>query len=148
MTENEFLDIEYNISNSSIKWILTDIFDHNIINLEDSGNFIISSSSLYKIEKQLIIPEKITLYPNFPNPFNPKTRIKIDLIRKSYISLDIFNISGQHMINLKKGMTDAGTYELEWDGNNTEGNIIPAGIYFYTLTFDNKILSHKMVFLK
>ena len=148
MTENEFLNFEYNISNSEIKWIWTDIFDDKTIILEDSGTLIITNSSLYKIEKQVAIPEEITLHPNFPNPFNPKTRIRIDLIKGSNISLDIFNISGQHMINLIKGMTNAGTYELEWDGNNTEGSILPAGIYFYTLTFDNKILSHKMVFLK
>ena len=148
MTENEFLNFEYNISNSEIKWIWTDIFDDKTIILEDSGTLIITNSSLYKIEKQVAIPEEITLYPNFPNPFNPKTNIRIDLIKKSNISLDIFDISGQHIINLRNGLSDAGIYEIEWDGKNINGIPLPTGIYFYTLSFENKKLSHKMVFLK
>ena len=148
MTENEFLNFEYNISNSEIKWIWTDIFDDKTIILEDSDTLIITNSSLYKIEKQVAIPEEITLHPNFPNPFNPKTLIRIDLIKKSNISLDIFDISGQHITNLKKGLSDAGIHEIVWDGKNTDGVTLPTGIYFYILSFENRKLSHKMVLLK
>jgi hypothetical protein len=122
--------------------------DGNTAILEDNGTIIINNSNLFKIEKQVALPESITLHPNFPNPFNPKTNIRIDLIKKTNITLDIFDISGQHMINLKKGLSDAGIYELEWDGNNTDGVALPTGIYFYTLSFENKKLSHKMVLLK
>jgi flagellar hook assembly protein FlgD len=62
--------------------------------------------------------------------------------------LDIFDISGQHIINLRNGLSDAGIHEIEWDGKNTDGMTLPAGIYFYTLSFENTNLSHKMVLLK
>jgi hypothetical protein len=122
--------------------------DGNTTVLEYTGSVIINSSNLFKIEKQVALPKTITLYPNSPNPFNPKTLIRIDLIRKSNISLDIFDISGQHITNLKNGLSDAGIYEIEWDGNNTDGVTLPTGIYFYILSFENRKLSHKMVLLK
>ena len=148
MTDKEYLEFEYNISNPGIKWNWTDMSDGNKTVLEDNGTEIISSSNLFKIEKQMFLPETITLYPNFPNPFNPKTLIRINLLEETNISLDIFDISGQHITNLKKGFCDAGIHKIEWNGKNTNGIGIPAGIYFYTLSFENKNLSHKMVLLK
>ena len=148
MTDKEFLDFKYNISRPENKWNWTDMSDGNTTVLEDNGTVIINNSNLFKIEKQVALPDAITLYPNFPNPFNPKTNIRIDLIKKTNITLDIFDISGQHIINLRNGLCDAGIHEIEWDGKNTDGMTLPTGIYFYTLSFENRKLSHKMVLLK
>ena len=148
MTDKKFLDFKYNISRPENKWNWTDMSDGNTTVLEDNGTVIINNSNLFKIDKQVALPEAITLYPNFPNPFNPKTNIRIDLIKKTNITLDIFDISSQHIINLRNGLSDAGIHEIEWDGKNTDGMTLPTGIYFYILSFENRKLSHKMVFLK
>ena len=143
-----FLNLEYHFSNPENIWNWTDLSDGSVTVLESNGTTIINNSELFKIEEQPVLPNRITLFPNYPNPFNPKTLIRIDLSKETIISLDIFDISGQHITNLKKGLSDAGIYEIEWDGKNTNGISFPAGIYFYTLSFENRKISHKMVLLK
>ena len=147
-TDKKFLNLEYQFSNPENIWNWTDLSDGSVTVLESNGTKIINSSNLFKIEKQPVLPDKITLFPNYPNPFNPKTIIRIDLSKETIISLDIYDISGQHITNLNKGLRDAGFYKIEWDGKNTDGISLPAGIYFCTLSFENIKFSHKMVLLK
>ncbi|MDP6684861.1 MAG: agmatine deiminase family protein [Candidatus Marinimicrobia bacterium] len=146
--EKEFLNMEYHISNSSNEWSLTDVSNGSVTTIMGMGQTIINNVPLLNIEKQTNLPEEFILYPNFPNPFNPTTLISFDLSNDKFISLDIFDISGQFVRNLEKGVNHAGYHSVEWNGKDSAGNNLPAGIYFYTLSFENKKYSHKMVLLK
>lgn len=59
-------------------------------------------------------PSVFALHPNFPNPFNPETRIKYDIATRSAVKLDIFNIVGQRVATLVDAEQDAGTQIRTW----------------------------------
>ena len=89
------------------------------------------------------IPGEYKLYKNFPNPFNPVTNIAFDLPKPDYVSLDVYNINGQHINNITKGYFSMGSYEFKFNGDN-----LSSGIYFIIFTSNEVILSEKMILLK
>jgi hypothetical protein len=94
------------------------------------------------------IPKSISLNQNYPNPFNPTTTISFDLNQRTNISLDIFNLNGQFIINLISGNYGPKHYSVIWNGKNNRGRVVPAGMYLYTLSNGSERVSQKMLFLK
>ena len=81
---------------------------------------------------------------NYPNPFNPTTRIRIGLPEATEVSLVIYNALGQEMTRLSnRTMLEAGVYDYEWDASN-----VPSGIYFYNIKTNNYSLTKKMILVK
>jgi len=76
------------------------------------------------------IPESLRLYDNYPNPFNPKTKIKFDVTKDitTKLTLTIYDSNGKEILKLVDSILKPGTYEVEWDGTN-----YASGSYFYKL---------------
>ncbi|GAB4377033.1 MAG: hypothetical protein Kow0042_24130 [Calditrichia bacterium] len=81
-----------------------------------------------------VIVSELELYPNYPNPFNPETRISFTLPAPAVISLDIFDVSGKHIRRLFSGRLNDGIHSIVWNGRNQFGESMPSGVYFYRLT--------------
>jgi len=98
------------------------------------------------------LPEQIRHLYNYPNPFNPSTRIYINLSSKnniSRVSIDIFNISGQKVRALVKEKQVQGEHSVIWDGLDDRGRELPSGIYFLHLYNTKQIIeTAKMLKLK
>jgi Ca-activated chloride channel family protein len=92
----------------------------------------------------------IVLKGNFPNPFNPITTIRFEV--KAAIHglavIKVYNTRGQLVRILAARLDGKGSYEVVWDGKDTRGNTLSSGIYFYTLSAGNHILSGKMTMMK
>ncbi|MFZ5516339.1 MAG: FlgD immunoglobulin-like domain containing protein [Candidatus Zhuqueibacterota bacterium] len=73
------------------------------------------------------------LYQNYPNPFNAGTEIRFQLPKNVYVELTIYNILGQTIRTLVQGHKNAGHHLLQWDGKNSDGLIVPSGVYFSRL---------------
>jgi flagellar hook capping protein FlgD/beta-propeller repeat-containing protein len=78
-------------------------------------------------------PNTFTLYSNYPNPFNPTTTIKYDLPNKLFVSLEIYNMLGQHIKTLISKYQSAGTKTINWDGKDKAGRTVSTGVYFYKI---------------
>jgi hypothetical protein len=89
-----------------------------------------------------IIPRSLSL-KNHPNPFNASTTIKYYLPSKSDISLSIYNLLGQRVETLFKGVQDPGEHSITWDASR-----FPSGIYFARLEAAGRTENIKMVLLK
>lgn len=74
-----------------------------------------------------ILPKSFALYQNFPNPFNPTTKITFDQPVASSYTLTIYNTLGQRVDEIR-GKAGAGKVSLQWDAGDN-----PSGIYFYSL---------------
>lgn len=85
---------------------------------------------------------------NYPNPFNPMTRICYTLPSETAVRLDIYNILGQLVTTLLEKRQGPGSYEIVWDGRDESGRQVSSGIYVYTLTIDGFSDTKKMVLLK
>ncbi len=76
-------------------------------------------------------PGALDLYPNYPNPFNPRTTIVYALHRESSVQLTIYDLQGRLIRRLWPGEQPAGLQNLVWDGTNDLGNSLASGIYIY-----------------
>ncbi len=87
------------------------------------------------------------LLQNYPNPFNPETAISYYLPVSSEVKLEIFNVLGQKIKTLVDQRQPAGHYTVRWDGTADNGEMAPAGMYFYRLTAGDYIAVKKMLLL-
>ena len=85
---------------------------------------------------------------NYPNPFNPITRIRFELPATQNIKVDIYNVLGENVRELFNGELTAGINELIWNGNNDYGNSVPSGVYIYRMESNGNLLSSKMILQK
>ena len=86
---------------------------------------------------------RLALLQNFPNPFNPFTRINYRIPRNSQVSLRIYNLLGETIRTLVEEEQNAGSYEVEFDGSS-----LSSGFYLYRLTADRYTLSRKMLLIR
>ena len=89
------------------------------------------------------IPSSFKLYDNYPNPFNPVTKIKFDIPDQSYTKLMIYDITGKEIGNYSAGELKAGKYEYSFNAAS-----LPSGVYFYRVTSGNFTAVKKMVLVK
>ena len=99
------------------------------------------------------VPAKTQLLRNYPNPFNPETWIPYRLAEDAFVTLTIYNGSGQVVRTLDIGHQAASIYESRskaayWDGRNNLGESVASGLYFYTLTAGDYSATRKMLILK
>ena len=85
---------------------------------------------------------------NYPNPFNPETKIEYSIPSESKIELSIYNIKGQKVKTLIKGTQQSGSYSIIWDGKDENEKPVGSGLYFYKLKTKDKELTKKMLLLK
>jgi len=88
------------------------------------------------------------LYSNFPNPFNPSTTIRFEVQGSRFVSIEVFNIRGQHVKTLVDGYFEDGIHSVVWDGIDHQGISVPSGIYFYRLETNTGSEVRRMVLMK
>ncbi len=99
-------------------------------------------------EDESILPESVTLYQNFPNPFNVVTNISFVLDCRQNVCLEIFNILGQKVNTVVNSILPAGVYNYEWNGTDDSGTPMSSGVYLYNLKVEFHQLSKKMILMK
>ena len=93
-------------------------------------------------------PVKYSLNQNYPNPFNPNTSISFSIPRSDNGSLNIYDLNGTLVRELKKGFMQAGDYKETWNGKNNDGKIVPSGYYIYQLKSKSYTSARKMLMIK
>jgi len=100
-------------------------------------------------------PKEFSLSQNFPNPYNPVTKIKYSIpsplvppfikggTNGGFVTLKIYDILGNEVATLVNEEQPAGEYEVDFDGNK-----LTSGIYFYTLRVGNFVKTKKMILIK
>ncbi|RMG67994.1 MAG: hypothetical protein D6715_03465 [Calditrichaeota bacterium] len=97
-------------------------------------------------------PASLHLYPNFPNPFNPTTTLRLDVPGASRglvnVKLVVLNATGQVVRTLLDGSLPAGQYEVTWDGRDNAGRQVASGVYIALIRADYKTQYRKMVLVR
>lgn len=98
------------------------------------------------------LPDGFVLFANYPNPFNPETKIGYELPTRSghaiRIRLSILNTLGQVVRTLVDGERGLGYHEVTWDGKDELGNHVPSGIYYSRLQMEGFSQMYKMTLLR
>ncbi len=103
----------------------------------NQGDYIYSfSSTLDENTSTGVDPSAFlaSLNPNYPNPFNPKTRIPFSLEKDSWVRLSIYDSRGRLVTVLEDGPVGAGSHERSWAGTDRRGQSQPSGVYLARLT--------------
>ncbi len=85
---------------------------------------------------------------NYPNPFNPETRIKYSLKASQNVSIIIYNIKGQKVRTLIDQVQESGNHSVIWNGRDDKNKTVTSGIYFYKMKSGKYSSSKKMILLK
>lgn len=91
----------------------------------------------------------LNLKQNYPNPFNPETKLEFNVSKNvEFLEFSVFNLKGQKIKTLHKGITPKGNYSFIWNGKDEHDNDVACGVYFYKLSSGSKSISKKMVLMK
>jgi len=93
-------------------------------------------------------PTVTKLLPAYPNPFNPSTNIRYQLMDPARVRIDIYNVKGQLMRVYENDHSDPGYYQINWDGRDANGKSAASGVYLYRMTAGKHTSSKKMVLAK
>lgn len=114
---------------------------NNIIGISKStatgdSLYVCTKSRVFKVwdlltgtnEITATVPERFSLYQNFPNPFNPSTTISFDLAKNSFVKMNIYDASGKLVKEFINGNLNRGNYTYNWNGTG-----MSSGVYYYRL---------------
>ncbi len=133
-------------------------YDKNANNLIDGGDIVVSSRvttgaiTISPIGINIIsseIPDKFALLPNYPNPFNPVTKIKFDIPayvgygRDRSVRIMIYDLQGREVTTLVNEQLTPGSYSVDWDASG-----YASGVYFYSLITEGFTETKRMVLIK
>ena len=124
-----------------------DINRNATVNKKDTIDFMITDGMGIMMTKTFIFsytgPKEFKLEQNFPNPFNPTTKIQYQLPQDSRVTLKIYDILGSEVATLVNEEQEAGYKEVQFTGSN-----IASGMYVYRLQAGDYVSTKKMMLLK
>ena len=132
-----YFDMQFPYNNNFGFW---NSYKHD---MQNSGSILPIEIFTDVNETNYTIPAEFRLMQNFPNPFNPTTKIKYNIPETGLVTLKIYDVLGNEIATLVNEEKLAGTHEVEFDGTG-----LPSGIYFYTLSTGNFLSTKKMILLK
>ena len=118
--------------------------DHNLkwSDWSNITSFNVTSNAMVGLEDD-IVPTVYGLEQNFPNPFNPITKINYQLPKNSLVTLKIYDVLGNEIISLVNEEKAAGKYQSVFDGSQ-----LSSGVYFYKIHAGDFLEIKKLILLK
>ena len=95
-----------------------------------------------------VVPKEFSVSQNYPNPFNPSTIINYNLPKSSFVSIKIYDMLGREVKTLVTSEKPAGTYYVQWNGDNNNGEHVASGAYIYRVVAGSNVVVKKMLLLK
>ena len=94
------------------------------------------------------LPLITELRGNYPNPFNPTTKIRFSIVDPGHVQLNIYNMKGQLVKTLVNEELEANFHEVVWNGRDNSGKTTASGVYFYKMRASNYTSTKKMILMK
>ena len=98
--------------------------------------------------QESIMPQDYEVFPAYPNPFNPVTKIGYYLPNEGYVNITIYDTMGRKIKELQSGIQKPGYSKVQWNATNNKGQPVSAGVYLYQINIDGKMDTKKIVLLK
>ena len=94
------------------------------------------------------LPTTYVLEDAVPNPANPRATIRFSIPQGEYVTLQIYNSTGQRVKTLHEGWIAAGMYQSVWDGTDDAGRHMGSGVYLYRLEAGAFLETKKLTLIK
>jgi hypothetical protein len=108
----------------------------------DHNDWLLVASSL-DIKPEVNVPEMFTVFPSYPNPFNPSTTISFDLPKPSAVNIDVFTTDGRSVRGAFIKNLGAGTHTHTFDATG-----LNSGVYLLRVKTDFGTNFTKATFIK
>jgi hypothetical protein len=127
-----------------------DPFDESVVYVTTTwGVYKLDRASVVTaVEETATLPSAFSLSPAYPNPFNPSTTIRFTLPQPGEAELAIYNLLGQKMATLARGVQEAGPHTLAWNGRDEYGRELSSGVYLCRLRAGGRVETRKLLLLR
>lgn len=145
--------------------------EHTLVNLLDPGDTLdITVSPAYEITGLSLAGHEVAIYQfadstsidsgdeghglgprleqSYPNPFTPSTTISYSLPARTHVRLSIYDVAGREVAVLEDETRAGGAHEVSWDGANSDGLSLGAGMYFVRLDAGGETRTSKVMLVK
>jgi Ca-activated chloride channel family protein len=137
----------------------TDELVNQIIELSLRFQILTQYTALYSdpteettaIDKNQNLPNSFALFQNYPNPFNPETMIRYRLPTdqtRYHVTIKIYDLLGRLILVLQDENQIPGEYSVRWNGRDAHDQLVPSGVYIYTIRAGSFSATRKMVLLR
>ena len=151
---NVFLDGEFLGFTSNTNWLFEDLVPGQAYVAAVQAVFEDNVSATIELPFNYLgtgINEDVTearIMGNYPNPFNPSTKIAYYLPSQQAVEISIYNVKGERVNRLVNGMQNAGSHSTLWNGVDEKGNTCSSGIFYIKLKTDTFSENKKILLLK
>ncbi|NQT26449.1 CotH kinase family protein [candidate division KSB1 bacterium] len=128
------------------------VYYYRILARDSNGNTAVSAIDSFRTAERETssisnqdaqIPRQFTLYPFYPNPFNPETTLRYDLPQSQKVTITVYNIHGQVVQREDWGTVHAGTHQYIWHAGH-----LPTGTYIFRIIAGPWRATQKCVLMK
>lgn len=134
-----FLNEASAVQQVQTKWDWNELQDLYIAVVNTNRN----RSADYRLTLESVLPDEVILARNYPNPFNPTTRIEFSINSTENVRLDVFDSIGRRVETLLNRQLNEGFHFVDFDGS-----ALASGVYFYRISANNQTLTQKMMLVK
>jgi len=138
LVTDDFIIDSTKVSLEMLRW------NENDILLNSSEAILYNSVS----SNENSVPLVTKLGSNYPNPFNPTTKIDFQLAHETKVVISIYNIKGQKVKSLIDGNYKKGDHSVIWNGKDNFGNYVSSGVYLYKMSCQEYEKIRKMIMMK
>lgn len=137
---------EYNYNDNRVeagqtyRYVLADVDYNGVEKRHDDRTVTLT----YAPNADEIKPVKFALSGAYPNPFNPSTTIQYSVPEAGQVAFVIYDLNGRELWSASEMATSAGSHQLTWLGLNTNGQLLPSGLYIVQMRAGNFQATQKL----
>ena len=121
------------------KQVATGLHNYRLKQIDLDGSYSYSNI----VEVDVTTPFTFNLSQNYPNPFNPTTKISYSVPFDSKVTISVYSVTGELVMELVNDNVSAGSYSVDFDGSN-----LASGMYIYKMTAGSFTQTNKMMLMK
>ena len=121
------------------KQVATGLHNYRLKQIDLDGSYSYSNI----VEVDVTTPFTFNLSQNYPNPFNPTTKISYSVPFDSKVTISVYSVTGEMVMELVNDNVSAGSYSVDFDGSN-----LASGMYIYKMTAGSFTQTNKMMLMK
>jgi hypothetical protein len=131
------------LADGKLQFVAASLRDPSLVN--ENADMYDPTGIILDVEQEALsaIPEEYSLSHNYPNPFNPSTKINYTVPQQSRVTIKVYDMLGREVATLVDENQPAGRYTVTFDGS-----ALASGIYIYRMSSGSKVMSHKLMLLK
>jgi glycosidase len=99
-------------------------------------------------EQSRLLPESLTLWPNYPNPFRQQTTVEYTLPEAGTVTIEVYDLLGRQVRVLVDERQEAGLHRVRWNGRGGGGSPAASGIYIVRVKAAGATQSQKITLVR